>query len=120
MLGVEFSEKENELYNLIYRLYIEKGLHKYKIIDPHISLPATPDFQPPPESIPYQNLLGCLMYISHKCRLDVSWPVATLSQFTEHHSYAHFKALMKALMPLGTTKNLGIKFKKSDPPFQIT
>ena len=95
---------------------------------PHISLPATLGFQPPPcaigeetpESIPYQNLLGCLMHIIQKCRPDVLWTVATLSQFTKNHSYVHFKASMKALMYLGTVKNLGIKFEKSDSPLQIT
>ena len=128
LLGVEFSHVNNELFNLNCKQYIDKCLTKYQIVNPHVSMPSTPGFQPEPcandedipKDLPFRNLLGCLLYIAQRCRPDVSWPIAALSQFTERHNTTHYRHLIKVLMYLGSTKELGIKFTQSEPPLQIT
>ena len=128
LLGVEFLTQADELKNLNCKLYIEKCLEKFGIEETHVSLPATPGYQPEPcketdelpKELPYRNLLGCLQYISQRCRPDIAWPIAALSQFTERHNTTHYRNLFKVLMYLGSSPQIGIKFLSSDPPIQLT
>ena len=74
----------------------------------------------PMEGVPYRSLLGCLQYIANRCRPDTSYQVAVLSQFCERHGPEHWKSLIKILMYLASTKNLGLRFILSKPPLQMT
>ena len=122
LLGVEFLRKEGQLFNLNCAQYISKCLKKYEIYDEtHVTLPSTPGFQPAPCSqeaellpeIPFRNLLRSLQYIAQRCRPDVAWTVAALSQYTEKYDSTHFSALFKILMYLGTTKELGLIYQET-------
>ena len=130
LLGVEFARKDESLFNLNCSQYIEKCFKRFDLSfqNCNINLPSSPGYQPEPcnddevvsEKIPFRNLLGCLQYIAQRCRPDISWAVSSLSQFTERHNIGHFRALLRILMYLGTTKDLGLKLYSSEPPFLLT
>ena len=63
---------------------------------------------------PYRELLGCLIYLSNCSRPDITFIVIKLSRFIKDARWLHWKAAIKVLMYLSTTKNLGILYKSGD------
>ena len=124
LLDINFKEKEsNHIINC--ERYIKKCLKKFGVESfANVFLPFTSGYYPVPreendkfpENLPFRSLLGCLQYISHRCRPDIGWNFATLSQFTEKSSMKHYRSLLQILMYLSTTRSNGLKLSKPDPP----
>lgn len=66
------------------------------------------------EKFPYQQLVGCLMYLSVLTRPDISFSVSFLSQYNTCFNENHWKHLKRLLRYLQKTKKYGLVFKKND------
>ena len=73
--------------------------------------------RPPPGSItptereklsklPYQSLVGCLIYLAVGTRFDISYAVQQLSQFFDCYTYAHWNAAIRVVRYLKGTREL--------------
>lgn len=65
-------------------------------------------------NIPYQQLIGSLMYLAILRRPDISYSVSFLSQFNNCYYQSHWKCAKRILKYLQGTKDFGLVFKKSD------
>ncbi|KAE9212782.1 hypothetical protein PF004_g15533 [Phytophthora fragariae] len=59
---------------------------------------------------PYKSLIGSLLYITTCTRPDVAYIVTQLSQFLENPGQQHWKAAIRVLRYLKTTKDFGIVY----------
>ena len=73
--------------------------------------------QPPPGSItpiehqklsklPYQSLVGCLIYLAVRTQFDISYAVQQLSQFFDCYTYTHWNATIQVVCYLKGTQEL--------------
>lgn len=65
-------------------------------------------------NLPYQQLIGSLMYLAVLTRPDISYCVSYLSQFNDCFDEIHWKSAKRVLRYLKCTKSKGLLFKKSD------
>ncbi|XP_036320876.1 secreted RxLR effector protein 161-like [Rhagoletis pomonella] len=65
------------------------------------------------EKLPYQNLIGCLLYLAGSTRPDIAYTVSVLSQFNTNFGIKHWIAAKRVLRYLKGTQNLGLLFKKN-------
>lgn len=64
------------------------------------------------EKLPYQQLIGTLMYLSVTTRPDISFAVSYLSQFNISHTQEHWSAAKRILRYLKGTMDLGLVYSK--------
>lgn len=62
--------------------------------------------------VPYQQLIGSLMYLSVLTRPDISYSISFLSQFNNCHTKEHWEYAKRVLKYLKRTKCYGIKYCK--------
>ncbi|POM80562.1 Integrase catalytic core protein [Phytophthora palmivora] len=62
-------------------------------------------------SRPYHSLIGCLLYITTCTRPDVAYVVTQLSRFLENPGQQHWKAAIRVLRYLKTTREHGIVYQ---------
>lgn len=107
--------------------YIEKIVEKFGMKDAipistpmeagmKLTIPAKEDERP---DLPYQQLIGSLMYISIGTRPDISHTVSYLSQFNVHYGEVHWKAAKRVLRYLKATKDLKLCFDKKEESYPI-
>ena len=65
-------------------------------------------------NVPYQQLVGCLMFLAVTTRPDICYCVNKLSQFNICHSEEHYKYLKRVLRYLKATPDLGLVFDKEE------
>lgn len=65
-------------------------------------------------NIPYQQLIGSLMYLAVLTRPDIAYSVSFLSQFNNKYTQSHWQCAKRVLKYLQSTKDYGLIFKKSD------
>lgn len=66
------------------------------------------------QNIPYQSLVGALMYLVQGTRPDIAYPVHYLSQFNKCYNETHWKHLKRILRYLKFSKNICIKYSKNE------
>lgn len=66
------------------------------------------------KNIPYQNLVGSLLYLAITTRPGIMYTVNVLSQFNGNFSNAHWMAAKRVLRYLKHTIDYGIMFRKSN------
>ena len=59
---------------------------------------------------PYQNLVGALLYLAINTRPDISYAVGVLARFNTNPNFRACKALIRVLMYLRGTPDVGIQF----------
>ena len=62
---------------------------------------------------PYQELMGCLLYLSTNTRPDIAFVVSFLSQFNNNYSDVHWSLAKRVLNYLKYTSKLGLKYVKT-------
>lgn len=67
------------------------------------------------EKLPYQKLIGSLMYLVVLTRPDIAYSVSYLSQFNNSYSHTHWIYAKRVLKYLAKTKNYCLKFSKGNP-----
>lgn len=69
------------------------------------------------ENRPYQQLIGCLMYLTVATRPDLAYAVSVLSQFNTCYSEEHWIAAKRVLRYLKGTLNYHLHFSKTGCDF---
>lgn len=120
LLGMQIKRQgENEI-KLYQEKYIEKALKKYNMetckptvtpIEPNLKLNKHEKCD---EKLPYQQLIGTLMYLAVATRPDIMFTVSYLSQFNSCYGEEHFKSAKRVLRYLKGTKNLGLCYNKTE------
>ncbi len=59
---------------------------------------------------PYQNLVRALLYLAINTRPDISYTVGLLARFNQYPNFKACKALIRALLYLRETPDVGIQF----------
>lgn len=67
----------------------------------------------PPKEIPYQSLIGSVMYLAVCSRPDISYAVSYLSQFNNCYTSEHWSAAKRLLRYLKGTINYKLNFVKT-------
>lgn len=62
---------------------------------------------------PFRSLIGSLLYVANGTRPDITFAVCQLSRHLENPTEEHWKAAIRILRYLKTTKTYGIKYKSS-------
>lgn len=95
-LGIKFNQKEDSI-TLNQKGYIRDLLERFGMteantvstpLDPNVKLEKTEE-DPEHEKIPYQELIGSLLYLATCTRPDISYSVSYLSQFNTCFSSIH-------------------------------
>ena len=66
--------------------------------------------------VPYQELIGCLLYLSVNTRPDIAYAVSFLSQYNTNYTSTHWKLAKRLLAYLKSTSKLGLKYVKIPHP----
>ncbi|KAF1317030.1 hypothetical protein FI667_g15081, partial [Globisporangium splendens] len=69
---------------------------------------------------PYRSLIGCLLYVSICTRPDISFAVGHLSRYVEDPGEAHWRAAIRVLRYLSTTREYGIKYSGGKDKSRLT
>ena len=64
--------------------------------------------------VPYQELIGSLLYLSGATRPDIAFAVNDLSRFNDKHSEPHWKALKRVVRYLKGTADLKLTYKRGE------
>ena len=64
-------------------------------------------------NLPYQQLIGGLMYLAVLTRPDIAYSVSFLSQYNNCYNESHWKCVKRILKYLKGTKNYCLKYIKS-------
>lgn len=114
-MNVNF-DKLNKSVTLSQENYINTLLRKFNMTDckavdtPMESKLSVKDKQNINNQVPYQRLIGSLMYLSVLTRPDITYAVSYLSQFNHCHTKAHWGYAKRVLKYLKGTINYGIKY----------
>lgn len=122
-LGINFHYKDGKLIANQSK-YIQDILNKFKMIDcKPIGTPMDPKIKlekittiSKPVNLPYQNLIGSLMFLAVATRPDIAYAVSYLSQFNTNFSEEHWKAAKRVLRYLQGTKEKSLVFEKTNKP----
>ena len=120
--GIEFKQDTNGPIQMTQRKYVEDTLIRFGMKDckPIITpLDGNKNMKLPKgdeelyENYPYQNLIGCLMYLAVSTRPDIAYAVSALSQFNVRHGMEHWNAAKRVLRYQKATLNYGLTSKKT-------
>lgn len=123
-LGMQVTvDKRLGVINLNQGHYVDQLLERFKMTDCKIAntpmemsldLNKKSNGSSDSEQIPYQQLIGSLMYLSVLTRPDISFAVSYMSQFNNCFTETHFKHAKRILRYLKGTKNYGLTFKGNE------
>jgi len=65
------------------------------------------------ENVPYQSVLGCLLFLSTRTRPDIATAVSMLGKFASAPTINHWQAMKHVVRYLICTRTYGIHFKKN-------
>lgn len=116
-LGMRVNvDKENNIITLDQEQYINQVLTRFNMLDcKPVNCPMESNLKLEKGEvcdmkIPYQQLIGCLMYLAVLTRPDIAYSVSYLSQFNNCYNESHWKQAKRILRYLQRTKNYGLKF----------
>ena len=120
--GIEFKQDTNGPIQMTQRKYVEDTLIRFGMKDckPIITpLDGNKNMKLPKgdeelyENYPYQNLIGCLMYLAVSTRPNIAYAESALSQFNVRHGMEHWNAAKRVLRYQKATLNYGLTSKKT-------
>lgn len=120
-IGFRITRKENEI-SLDQSLYIEKILTRFNMSDcKPIYTPSEANLQLKKAenedevlvNIPYQEVIGCLLYLSQGTRCDLTYIVNQLSRFNNKPTAQHWTAAKRVLRYLKGTQNAKLTFRRN-------
>lgn len=111
-------DKESNVITLDQEQYIDQLLEKFNLSKSKTA--STPmecklDFNKSEccdQEIPYQQLIGSLMFLSVLTRPDISYSVSFLSQFNKCHTNTHWNYAKRILRYLKKTKSFCLRYVK--------
>ncbi|GAB6025573.1 hypothetical protein CHUAL_014034 [Chamberlinius hualienensis] len=128
-LGIEINhDKARKSITLTQTKYINDVLDRFGMKDcKPVSTPMDPNHKlllpekPNAEEmkrLPYQKLIGSLMYLAVSTRPDISYAVSALSQFNCNYTNEHFVAAKRVLRYLKGTPTLGLCYQDGNLKIQ--
>ena len=66
-------------------------------------------------TIPYREVIGCLLWLSLGTRPDITYAVSQVAKFSANPGQVHWKAVKRILRYLNGTRNLGLIFRNLSP-----
>lgn len=117
------QEKSLNEMSLDQTMYIEKVLTRFNMSDckpvhtpceANLQLKKAENDDDVLKDIPYQELIGCLLYLSQGTRPDIAYIVNQLSRFNNKPTAQHWMAAKRVLRYLRGTQNLKLTFKKNN------
>ena len=121
-LGVSIHQSEQQI-KLNQPTYISNILARFGMEDCHpIGIPMGPtdtltqrsEGEARADQVLYQQIIGSLMYLSTATRPDISYAVHRLARYAADPSAAHLNAARKVLRYLKGSKELGLRYFKTD------
>lgn len=113
-------DKCNKILTLDQCDYIQQLLQKFNMVDckaidtpMECGLKLTKDLNCD-KNLPYQQLIGCLIYLAILTRPDITFPVVYLSQFNNCYNKEHWAHAKRILRYLKGTKDYCIKYSGTD------
>ncbi|XP_048485493.1 uncharacterized protein LOC119691901 isoform X3 [Plutella xylostella] len=118
-MGYKIKQCGDEIH-VSQTIYIEKILERFVMsdcnavstpCDPSVNLKKAESEEEILRNIPYQEAIGCLLYLSQGTRPDITYIVNTLSKFNNQPTAQHWAALKRVFRYLKGTKDLQLVFK---------
>lgn len=121
-VGIRIKQSSNSI-ELDQTVYIEEVLKRFGMSeskpignpsDTSIKLTANMEVNDNKNDvIPYQQAIGCLLFISGSTRPDISFSVNDASRFNNNHNQAHWNAVKRIMRYLNGTKNLKLVYSRN-------
>ena len=133
-LAMKIDRKDDGSYTMSQSHYIERMAEKFNVNDntkcvetPTVygsmlngdMCPATSDEKIDAAKLPYQSLVGGLIYVA-KTRPDVSFAISDVARFMSCWGAKHFKAALRILMYLYHTRDKCIHIKPDKNDFLLS
>ncbi|KAG5888643.1 hypothetical protein JTB14_021268 [Gonioctena quinquepunctata] len=80
----------------------------------HLTLPSQEEIEEAAD-LPYQALIGAMMYLAVCCRPDIAHSVSVLSQFNSRFGQQHWQAGKRVLRYLQGNEGMCLKFQRDNP-----
>ncbi|CAH2088680.1 unnamed protein product [Euphydryas editha] len=118
-IDIEYEYGKNNILTLSQKLYIESLAKRYniensKLFKTPMEINLKLEKSDINEEIKYRNLIGALLYISSGTRPDISFSVNYLSRFQNSYNEMHFKYALRVLKYVYLTRELKLKYCKSN------
>ena len=69
-------------------------------------------------TVPYREVIGCLLWLSLGTRPDITYAVSQVAKFSANPGQVHWKAVKRILRYLHGTRNMGLIFRNLSPTSQ--
>ncbi|CAG7824696.1 unnamed protein product, partial [Allacma fusca] len=79
-------------------------------LQPYRELTPDPTGEAHDPSLPFQEIVGALLFVTRCCRPDVSYAVNKLSRFFQNYEKKHMDAAKEVLRYLRSTRDMGIRY----------
>lgn len=121
-LGMRINlDKNKNVITVDQQQYIEQLVSKFQMsdckiqstpIEPKLNLDKSTDKCLP--NVPYQKLIGSLMYLAVLTRPDIAYSVSYLSQFNNCYGHTHWNYAKRVLRYLQCTKNYCLRYSNNN------
>lgn len=120
-IHVERDRKKGVIY-LDQKKYIQEVLNKYGMsdcksvktpIDTNTTFKESSEESSILHEIPYQEIIGCLLYISQITRPDISFVINFLSKYNKKPEMSHWTALKRVMRYLKGTEDYRLCYKQN-------
>lgn len=120
-------DRKNNIIYVDQTKYIEELLEKFGMTQCNaIDTPSDPNQRLSkearvdnfdPDVVPYQQAVGCILYLTQGTRPDIAFAVNNVSRYNNCFTKTHWLAVKRILRYLSGTKNLRLAFKKNAKNF---
>lgn len=124
-LGMRINvNKDKSVITIDQTQYIEQLVERFQMsdckpqstpIEPKLNVEKSTECLP---NVPYQKLIGCLMYLAVLTRPDIAYAVSYLSQFNTCYNICCYNYAKRILRYLQCTKNYCLKYTSNDMNLQ--
>jgi len=106
----EILEKYNHLLRGLEEKKVNTPMERELKLRKNESKSMTPSQREYVSKFPYQNLVGALLYLAINTRPDIAYAVGVLARFNTDPNFRACKALIRVLLYLRGTPDVGIQF----------
>lgn len=123
-LGIDYNVEKGEL-RVHLKSYITDAMQRFKQYVPKamyasktplptgtVFSPATDEEHQAAKQLPYQELIGCLVWVSVQVKIQAATSVSMLGSHAAKWNAKHFNAALKVLLWMDTNKNEGLLIKR--------
>lgn len=121
-IGLRISQEKYDEISIDQSLYIQMILTRFGMnnckpmwtpTDANVKLKKSENQQEILKNIPYQEIIGCLLYLSQGTRPDITYTVNSLSRYNNQPTNEHWMALKRVMRYLKATMSMKLVYKKN-------